>query len=77
METVVLDSSVIVKAIVKPGHWLPIEVYRREAETHKKARKVIELLKQRNRTVVFPFPVLVEVAAVISRLVSRELAENN
>ena len=74
MEPVVLDSSVIVKTIVKPGYWLPIKVYRREAETHMKARKVIELMKKRNRTVVFPFPVLVEVAAVISRLVSRELA---
>ncbi len=75
METVVLDSSVIVKAIVRPGRWLPTEVYRREAETHVKARRVIELLKKRNRTVVFPFPVLVEVAAVVSRLLSKELAE--
>jgi len=75
METVVLDSSVIVKAIIRPGRWLPVEVYRREAETHKKARRVIELLKQRKRIVIFPFPVLVEVAAVLSRLVSRELAE--
>ncbi len=75
MEKVVLDSSVIVKAIVKPGHWLPAEVYRREIETHKKARRVIELLKQKKHTVLLPSPILVEVAAVLSRLVSRKLAE--
>ena len=37
MKPVVLDSSVIIKAIVRPWRWLPIKVYRREAETHLKA----------------------------------------
>ncbi len=32
-------------------------------------------MKQRKRKVILPFPVLVEVAAVLSRLVSRELAK--
>lgn len=37
MEEVVLDSSVIVKAVLRPGRWLPSEVYERELETHDKA----------------------------------------
>ncbi len=75
MEAVVLDSSVIVKALVKPGRWLPADVYCREIETHVKARRVVEILGQRRSRVLIPYPVLVEVAAVVSRLVSRELAE--
>ena len=75
MEEVVLDSSVIVKSILKPGRWLPEEIYRRELETHRKARALVKTLKSSDTTVLIPYPVIVEVAAVISRLVSRELAE--
>ena len=75
MEAVVLDSSVIVKALVKPARWLPAEIYRRELETHIKARRVVELLRLRKRRVLIPFPILVEVAAVLSRLADKELAE--
>ncbi len=75
MEEVVLDSSVIVKNILKPGRWLPEEVYRRELETHHKARVLVKMLKSSGATVLIPYPVIVEVAAVVSRLASRELAE--
>ena len=75
MEEVVLDSSVIVKSILKPGHWLSMEVYKRELETHHKARTLVKTLKSTDIIVLIPYPVIVEVAAVISRLASKELAE--
>ena len=75
MEEVVLDSSIIVKSIVKPGHWLPEDVYKRELETHRKARALVKTLKSTGITVLIPYPVVVEVAAVLKRLAKRELAE--
>ncbi len=75
MEEVVLDSSVIIKSILKPGRWLHKEVYKRELETHFKARTFVKKLKSSDITVLIPYPVIVEVGAVIARLVSRELAE--
>ncbi len=75
MEEVVLDSSVLIKSILKPGRWLPEEVYRRELETHHKARALVKTLRASYTIVLIPYPVIVEVAAVISRLASRELAE--
>ena len=74
MEEVVLDSSVIIKSLLKPGRWLPGEVYKRELETHYKARTLVKTLKSNNITVLLPYPVIVEVGAVIARLASRELA---
>ncbi|MCE4623819.1 MAG: hypothetical protein F7B11_03620 [Caldisphaeraceae archaeon] len=71
----VLDSSVLVKPILKPGHWLPNEIYKRKPETHRKARVLIKTLKLHQAIVLIPYPVLVEVAAVVARLASRELAE--
>ena len=75
MEEVVLDSSVIVKSILRPGRWLPGEVYRRELETHHKAKALVKALKSSSITVLIPYPVIVEIAAVLSRLAGRELAE--
>ncbi|MEB2836865.1 MAG: type II toxin-antitoxin system VapC family toxin [Desulfurococcales archaeon] len=71
----VLDSSVIIKSILKPSRWLSEEVYSRELETHHKARALVKALKSSDITVLIPYPVIVEVAAVISRLAGRELAE--
>ena len=70
MEEVVLDSSVIIKSILKPGRWLSEEVYRGELETHYKARTLVKTLKSSDIIVLIPYPVIVEVAAVISRLAS-------
>lgn len=75
MGKVVLDSSVIVKSILKPGRWLPEDVYRRELETHRKAKAIVKILRSSRVAVLIPYPVLVEVAAVIARLAGRELAE--
>ncbi len=77
MEEVVLDSSVIIKSILKPGRWLPEEVHRRELETHYKAKTLIKTLKSKSSgvTVLIPYPVIVETAAVLTRLMDRELAE--
>ncbi len=75
MEEVVLDSSVIVKAILKPYNLLSDRIYKRELETHRKARLLIKKLKMQLVRVLIPYPVLVEVAAVITRLSNRELAE--
>ncbi|MCE4610051.1 MAG: type II toxin-antitoxin system VapC family toxin [Desulfurococcales archaeon] len=71
----VLDSSVIIKSILKPGRWLPEEIYRRELKTHNKAKALVKKLKSSDTIVLIPYPAIVEVAAVISRLASRELAE--
>ncbi|MCE4614407.1 MAG: PIN domain-containing protein [Desulfurococcales archaeon] len=71
----VLDSSVIVKSVIRPVHWLPGEVYKRELETHRKAKVLIKTLESHQTIVLIPFPVLVKVVAVISRLANWELAE--
>ena len=75
MEEVVLDSSVLVKSILRPGRWLSEEVYSRELETHHKARILVKALKSSDTIVLIPYPVIVEVAAVTSRLAGKELAE--
>ncbi len=74
MGKVVLDTSVIVKAILKPGRWLPRDIYEREIKTHEKLRLLIRLLKEKQIKMLLPFVALVEVAGVLTRLTSRSLA---
>jgi len=74
MGRVVLDTSVIVKAVLKPGRWLPRDIYEREIETHRKSRLLIRLLKEERIEVLIPFVALVEVAGVLTRLASSSLA---
>lgn len=74
MGRAVLDTSVIVKAVLKPGRWLPRDVYEREIETHRKSRLLIRLLKEERIEVLIPFVALVEVAGVLTRLASSFLA---
>jgi len=71
---VVLDTSVIVKAVLKPGKWLPRSVYERELETHRKSRLLIRLLNEKGVELLVPFAALVEIAGVLTRLASRDLA---
>jgi len=71
---VVLDTSVIVKAVLKPGKWLPRSVFERELETHRKSRLLTRLLNEKGVEVLIPFAALVEVAGVLTRLASRDLA---
>ena len=74
MGKVVLDTSVIVKAVLKPSRWLPKNIYEREVETHEKSRLLIRLVKQKRIEVFIPFVALVEVAGVLTRLASSSLA---
>jgi len=74
LDGVVLDTSVIVKAVLKPGKRLPRSVYERELETHRKSRLLIRLLNEKGVELLIPFAALVEVAGVLTRLASRDLA---
>ncbi|OYT47828.1 MAG: VapC toxin family PIN domain ribonuclease [Desulfurococcales archaeon ex4484_42] len=74
MGKVVLDTSVIVKAVLKPSRWLPRDIYEREVETHEKSRLLIRLVKEKHVEVFIPFVALVEVAGVLTRLASSSLA---
>jgi len=71
---VVLDTSVIVKAILTPSRLQPKDVYEREVETHRKSRLLIRLLREKRIEVLIPFIALVEVAGVLTRLASSSLA---
>ncbi|PLJ78195.1 MAG: hypothetical protein B7L53_01765 [Thermofilum sp. NZ13] len=70
----VLGANVIVKAVLKPGKWLPRSVYERELETHRKSRLLVRLLNEKGVELLVPFAALVEVAGVLTRLASRDLA---
>ncbi|NJE00480.1 type II toxin-antitoxin system VapC family toxin [Thermococcus sp. JdF3] len=62
---VVLDTSILAKALLKPRRSLPPEVYTRESNTHKKARLVVKLCD--GHDVMFPRAGLVEIASVLKR----------
>jgi predicted nucleic acid-binding protein len=44
MDRVVLDSSVLLKAIFKPFRSLTKDIYFRELETHSKCQKIIDII---------------------------------
>ena len=67
MNSVVLDTSVIVKSVLKPPMHLPPHVYRREVETRGKIHAILEILESRGYIVYFPRAGIVEVAAVLKR----------
>ena len=58
MAEVVLDSSVIVKAVLRPGSWLPRHVYEREKLTRDRAKTLIRLTSVHGATVLITYPVL-------------------
>ncbi|NJE30360.1 PIN domain-containing protein [Thermococcus sp. 18S1] len=62
---VVLDTSVIAKALMKPRRSLPQNVLERELKTHEKARLVVKLCDSHD--VSIPLAGLVEVASVLRR----------
>ena len=66
--SVVLDTSVIVKSILKPSMHLPRHVYRREVETRRKIHAILEILESQSYAVYFPRAGIVEVAAVLKRV---------
>ena len=65
--SVVLDTTVIVKSLLKPAKYLPRSIYDRELSTHKKCRTIMRLLKKKSYLVYFPRAGLIEVAAVLRR----------
>jgi len=65
--SVVLDTSVIVKSILKPPRHLPPHVYKREVETRRKIHAILEILESQGYTVYLPRAGIVEVAAVLKR----------
>ena len=62
---VVLDTSVIAKALLRPRRSLPKEVLERENKTHEKAKLVVHLCD--DHEVLLPKACLVEVASVLRR----------
>jgi len=58
MNSVVLDTSVIVKSVFKPLRSLPEDIRKRELETHKKCRKIIRVLEELDVDKYFNWPVL-------------------
>ena len=56
MNRAVLDSSALLKGIFKPLRSLSKEVYSRELETHRKCRKLIDLIDKREVEAYIPPP---------------------
>lgn len=74
MDRCVLDTSVIVKSIFKPSISLSDEVYKREIETHKKCRFIIEKIEEVDIEIYIPKVCVVETAAVVKKLGNKNLA---
>lgn len=68
----VLDTTVIVKGLLKPYQKLPAEIYERELETHRKCKFILNRLEQETFEVYIPLVCVVEVAAVFKRLTGKE-----
>ena len=75
--SIVLDTTVIIKSLLKPAKHLPRNIYDRELSTHKKCRTIMRLLKKKRYLVYFPRAGLVEVATVLRRNgLSQDMANN-
>ena len=53
-DSVVLDTSVVVKSILAPPRYLQRDVYEREIRTHEKIHVILSLLEEKNLKVFFP-----------------------
>ncbi|ASJ08069.1 nucleotide-binding protein [Thermococcus siculi] len=69
---VVLDSSVVLKALIAPPRNLKEDVLKRELETHRKCRLVLERIEERGIETHAPAVIIVEVAGVIRRITGDE-----
>ena len=65
--SVVLDTTIIVKSVLKPPAHLPPDIYKREVETREKIHAILEILERQGYTVYFPRAGIIEVAAVLKR----------
>ncbi|RLF34720.1 MAG: nuclease [Thermoplasmata archaeon] len=67
MDSIVLDTSVVVKSVLEPPKSLPLNVYKREVGTRRKIHVILEILEARGYTVYFPRAGIVEVASVLKQ----------
>lgn len=74
MNRAVLDSSILLKAIFKPLRSLSKDIYSRELETHKKCRRIIDLIDERDVEAYVPRACIIEMAAVSKRLSDKATA---
>jgi len=74
MDKAVLDSSILLKAIFKPLRSLTTDIYEREMETHRKCRKIVDLIDEKEIEASIPRCCIVEMAAVSRRLSDRATA---
>src|SRR3990172_12646588 len=74
MDRCVLDTSVIVKSIFEPMKSLSEEIFKRENETHKKCRYIIKNIEENDIDIYIPRVCVVETAAVVKNLGSKNLA---
>ncbi|WXG41518.1 MAG: type II toxin-antitoxin system VapC family toxin [Candidatus Freyarchaeum deiterrae] len=68
----VLDTTVIVKGLLKPYQRLPAEIYDRELETHHKCKFILDRFEKEAFEIYIPLVCVVEVAAVFKRLTGKE-----
>jgi len=75
-KAVVLDTTIIVKALVAPFKRLPPPIYDREFRTHEKCKIILRQLEEMGREVFIPAVCIIETASAIRRLTGdRTLAE--
>lgn len=74
MNRAVLDSSTLLKAIFKPLRSLSKDIYSRELETHRKCRKLLSLIDEREVEAHVPKCCVIEMAAVSKRLSDKATA---
>lgn len=68
----VLDSSIIIKAFVKPNPSLASDVYNRELSTHNKCVQILQYIQESGIDIIIPKICVIEVAAVIRRLADQQ-----
>lgn len=67
-----IDSSILVKALVPPRRRKKDVTYKRQLALHQKALEIFECIIRKERMMFIPSVVLVEVAAVISRITNNK-----
>jgi len=68
----VLDSSVVLKALLPPPRNLKEEIPKRELKTHEKCRFILETIEEKRIETHSPAVIVVEVAGVIRRITGDE-----
>lgn len=67
-----IDSNVLVKALAPPRRRKDDEIYKLQLALHQKAKEIFEGVIRKEKIMFIPSVVLVEVAAVISRITNNE-----